>query len=44
MGRAPKPIRMGIRCTFYRNQELHKFLVDPLGYKSEEALEGEGNV
>jgi prophage regulatory protein len=43
-GRAPKPIRMGIRCTFYRNQELHKFLVDPLGYKSEEALEGVGNA
>ncbi len=34
-GRAPKPIRMGIRCTFYENKEVHKFLADPLGYKSE---------
>ena len=35
-GKAPKPIRMGIRCTFYQNKELHKFLTNPLGYKSEE--------
>jgi hypothetical protein len=28
---------MGIRCTFYQNRELHKFLANPLGYKSEEA-------
>ncbi len=34
-GKAPKPIRMGIRCTFYQNKELHKFLANPLGYKSE---------
>jgi predicted DNA-binding transcriptional regulator AlpA len=32
-GRAPKPIRMGIRCTFYQNRELHKFLTNPLCYK-----------
>jgi len=32
-GRAPQPIRMGIRCTFYSNRELHKFLNDPLGYR-----------
>ena len=36
-GKAPKPMRMGIRCTFYHNKELHKFLANPLGYKSEEA-------
>jgi len=35
-GKAPKPIRMGIRCTFYSNKELHKFLSNPLGYKWEE--------
>jgi len=34
-GRAPKPIRMGIRCTFYKNEELHRFLADPLNYKAE---------
>jgi predicted DNA-binding transcriptional regulator AlpA len=32
-GNAPKPIRMGIRCTFYQNRELHKFLADPLNYE-----------
>ena len=32
-GKAPKPIRMGIRCTFYQNRELHKFLDDPLNYE-----------
>ena len=35
-GKAPKPIRMGIRCTFYQNKELHKFFANPLTYKSEE--------
>jgi hypothetical protein len=24
---------MGIRCTFYQNRELHKFLDDPLNYE-----------
>ena len=30
--KAPQPIRMGIRCTFYSNQEIHRFLEDPLNY------------
>jgi predicted DNA-binding transcriptional regulator AlpA len=34
-GRAPKPIRLGIRCTFYSNNELHRFFHDPLNYRSE---------
>lgn len=33
-GKAPQPIRMGIRCTFYKNEELHKFLNDPTQYES----------
>jgi prophage regulatory protein len=33
-GRAPKPIRMGSRLTMYSNQELHRFLADPLGYEA----------
>ena len=33
-GKAPKPIRMGLRCTFYKNQELHRFLSDPLNYEA----------
>lgn len=30
--KAPQPIRMGIRCSFYRNEEIHRFLEDPLNY------------
>jgi hypothetical protein len=33
VGKAPKPIRLGIRCTFYQNKELHKFLENPLEYR-----------
>ncbi len=33
-GRAPAPIRMGVRCTFYSNRELHQFLANPLGYNA----------
>lgn len=32
-GLAPQPVRMGIRCTFYSNRELHKFLQNPLEYR-----------
>jgi prophage regulatory protein len=34
-GKAPKPERMGVRCTFYDNAELHKWLADPLNYSVE---------
>jgi hypothetical protein len=34
LGKAPQPIRMGIRCTFYPNEELHRFLADPLSYEA----------
>lgn len=34
-GRAPQPERMGIRCTFYDNRELHKWLADPINYRAE---------
>ena len=33
-GRAPQPERMGIRCTYYDNQELHKWLADPINYQA----------
>jgi hypothetical protein len=39
LGRAPIPIRMGARCTFYRNQELHRFLSDPLNYHADQSVE-----
>lgn len=32
-GKAPQPERMGIRCTYYDNQELHKWLDDPVNYR-----------
>jgi predicted DNA-binding transcriptional regulator AlpA len=31
-GKAPKAERLGARCTFYDNQELHKWLSNPAGY------------
>ncbi len=35
-GKAPQPIRLGIRCTMWRNADLHDFLADPAGYKIHE--------
>jgi predicted DNA-binding transcriptional regulator AlpA len=34
-GRAPKPIKLGRKVVCYSNQELHKFLQNPLSYKAE---------
>lgn len=34
-GKAPQPERMGIRCTYYDNQELHRWLSDPVNYSIE---------
>lgn len=31
-GKAPQPMRLGVRCTFYSNRELHRFLANPLAY------------
>jgi len=36
-GRAPQPIRMGIRCTMYSNRELHRWLADPVNYHADAA-------
>ena len=33
VGKAPRPERMGVRCTYYDNAELHKWLADPLTYR-----------
>lgn len=30
---APQPVKLGIRCTMWRNVELHEFLADPAGYR-----------
>lgn len=32
-GKAPQPERLGIRCTFFDNTELHKWLADPVNYR-----------
>lgn len=32
-GKAPQPVRMGTRLTMYSNEELHRFLADPLKYE-----------
>lgn len=34
-GKAPQAIRMGSRLTMYSNEELHRFLANPLGYEME---------
>jgi prophage regulatory protein len=35
VGKAPQGIRMGSRLTMYSNEELHRFLANPLMYVSE---------
>lgn len=34
-GKAPQGIRMGSRLTMYSNEELHRFLANPLNYGME---------
>jgi predicted DNA-binding transcriptional regulator AlpA len=34
-GKAPQAIRMGSRLTMYSNAELHRFLSNPVTYRSE---------
>jgi predicted DNA-binding transcriptional regulator AlpA len=34
-GRAPQPERLGIRCTYFDNQELHRWLADPGTYQTD---------
>ena len=34
-GKAPQGIRMGSRLTMYKNEELHRFLANPIGYELE---------
>ncbi|SOD15897.1 helix-turn-helix transcriptional regulator [Nitrosomonas ureae] len=31
-GKAPQPERLGIRCTYYDNSEVHRWLKDPANY------------
>jgi prophage regulatory protein len=34
-GKAPRGIRMGSRCTLYRNSEILRFIADPVNYRVE---------
>ena len=34
---APQPVRLSTTCVMYKNEELHKFLADPLNYRAEVA-------
>ena len=34
---APQPVRFSTTCVMYKNEELHKFLADPLNYRAEVA-------
>lgn len=33
-GKAPQPERLGLRCTFFDNRELHRWLEDPVNYQA----------
>ncbi|WP_439671461.1 helix-turn-helix transcriptional regulator [Cupriavidus necator] len=33
-GRAPAPVRLGARCTVWKNSDVHQWLADPLNYKA----------
>ena len=32
-GRAPQPIQLTLRCTVWKNDEVHRWMADPLGYR-----------
>jgi predicted DNA-binding transcriptional regulator AlpA len=37
-GRAPRPIRLSPRCSVYRNEDVHAYLRDPLGYSCAQSI------
>ncbi|PRE27335.1 helix-turn-helix transcriptional regulator [Burkholderia gladioli] len=34
-GKAPQAIRLSDNCTVYKNEEIHRYLADPVGYRQE---------
>lgn len=36
-GRAPQPIQLSSRCTVWNNEEMHRYLADPLNYRPPDA-------
>lgn len=44
-GRAPKPEKLGERCTYWRGQELLEWLKDPDGYRvNQPAARSKGKI
>lgn len=39
-GRAPQPIQLTMRCTVWRNEDVHRWLADPLTYRVAESKPG----
>jgi prophage regulatory protein len=37
-GKAPQPIRLSGTCVAYRNEEIHRYLADPTGYRAPETV------
>ena len=33
-GKAPQAIHLSTACTVYKNEEVHRYLADPLGYRA----------
>nr|WP_241161726.1 transcriptional regulator [Burkholderia gladioli] len=36
-GKAPQAIRLSETCTVYRNEDVHRWLADPLNYRQDAA-------
>ncbi|WP_244117629.1 helix-turn-helix transcriptional regulator [Burkholderia contaminans] len=36
-GKAPQAIRLSENCTVYKNEEIHRYLADPVNYRSASA-------
>lgn len=34
-GRAPAPVRISERCTMYSNEQVLRWIADPVGYRAE---------
>jgi hypothetical protein len=36
-GKAPQPVKLSLRCTVWKNSEIHTWLSDPLKYTADVA-------
>ncbi|ACQ98474.1 phage transcriptional regulator, AlpA [Burkholderia pseudomallei MSHR346] len=35
-GKFPRSIRLSLRCTVWKNREIHRYLADPLNYRADD--------